>query len=490
LGSLVELSILGKATLILVIGLTIVMLSRRARASVRHLLLAATLAAVFALPLIVLAVPEVTIGVLPAQASQATDLKPAAPLVELTAPTVTSLPSQATENAPWSLPSWLTIVRIVWLAGAFLLLALLAVDLRRLYRMRREGLLWMESRELIQWLARECGVRRKVEVLLHEGIPGPLTFGLWRPVILLPDEACEWKEADLRRALVHELEHVRRGDWAIQFAARATCIFYWFHPLVWVALRWLSLAAERAADDAVVQSAEHTEYAEQLVLLAGRLSNARTQPALGMANRSDLSARVSALLDASQRRGRAGWRAVAIALSVAGLVVLTLAPVRAVTQAGKQTAAAAQTPDSQSDTTGKKSAPARAEVRWKVSTKAPDSQSNTTGKEYKLKNVTSRYPKVIKGATPRYPADAKAAGVSGAVSVRVLISEEGKVIEAEAVSGHQLLREAAVEAAKQYVFSPTEKSGVPVKVKGIITFNFNEKRNEKRSFGVNIKIQQ
>src|SRR5215510_10807990 len=288
LGRMVELSILGKATIILVIGLTIVMLSRRARASVRHLLLVATLAAVLALPLIVLAVPEVTIGVPTSQASESTDLIPAAPSVALTAPAITSLSRRAPESASWSLPSWLTIFRTVWLAGALLLLAQLAVDLRRLYRTRREGLLWMESRELTQWLASECGVRRKVEVLLHEGIPGPLTCGIRLPAILLPDEACEWNEADLRRAMVHELEHVRRGDWAIQLAARVTCSLYWFHPLVWVAFRWLNLEAERAADDAVVGSAEHTEYADQLVSLARRLSKAQAQSALGMANRSCL----------------------------------------------------------------------------------------------------------------------------------------------------------------------------------------------------------
>src|SRR5262245_47594390 len=473
LGRLVELSILSKATIILVIGLTIVLLSRRARASVRHLLLAATLAAVLALPLIVLSGPEVTIGVPASQVSESADLIPAAPPVALTGATITSLPSRATESVPWSLPSWLTIFRAVWLAGAFLLLVLLAVDLRRLYRLRRDGLLWWKGHELAQSLAGECGVRRKVEVLLHEGIPGPLTCGIWRPAILLPDEACEWNEDDLRRALVHELEHVRRGDWAVQLAARASCIFYWFHPLVWVAFRRLSLEAERAADDAVVRNAEHTEYADQLVSLAGQLSKARTQPALGMANRSDLSARVSALLDGSQRRGRAGWSAVASALSVACLVVLTLAPVRAVAQAWKS----AQEPGSQGNTTGKQSAPARADVRWKVSTKAPDSQG---------KPILMRQGKAIKKVQPRYPADAKAAGVSGAVSVRVLISEEGKVIEAEDVSGHQLLREAAVEAAKQWVFSPTKRSDVPVKVKGIITFHFNEKEKLR----VNIKIQQ
>jgi beta-lactamase regulating signal transducer with metallopeptidase domain len=356
LGRLVELSILGKATVMLILGLTIVMLFKRARASVRHLLLAATLAAVLALPLIVWAVPEVAIGVPVTQASESTDLIPIAMSVTLTAATGAGLPSRATKSSSWSLPSFLTIVRTVWLAGAFWLFALFAVDLRRLYRTRREGLLWMESRELIQWLASECGVHRNVEVLLHEGIQGPLTCGIWRPAILLPDDACKWNEADLRRALIHELEHVRRGDWTTQLAARVTCIFYWFHPLVWVAFRKLSLEAERAADDAVVRSAEQTEYADQLVLLAGRLSKAQAQSALGMVNRSDLSARVSALLDGSQRRGRAGRWATASTLSVAGLVVLMLAPVRAVTLSRKQTVASAQAPDSPSNKTGKRSA--------------------------------------------------------------------------------------------------------------------------------------
>jgi Ankyrin repeats (3 copies) len=74
-----------------------------------------------------------------------------------------------------------------------------------------------------------------------------------------------------------------------------------------------------------------------------------------------LSRRVSALLDGSQRRGRAGWWVTASVLSVAGLVVLTLAPVRAVTIVKKQTAASAQEPASQSNTPGNPvSSPAQA----------------------------------------------------------------------------------------------------------------------------------
>ena len=139
-------------------------------------------------------------------------------------------------------------------------------------------------------------------------MPGPITFGVMRPVVMMPADADEWPAADVRRAIVHELEHVRRGDWLILLAARSICAIYWFHPLAWVAWRKLSLEAERSCDDAVVVNEERTDYAEQLVTLAQRLSATQEAPMLGMANRSDLSMRVSAVLDDRQRRGRAGLR--------------------------------------------------------------------------------------------------------------------------------------------------------------------------------------
>jgi len=78
----------------------------------------------------------------------------------------------------------------------------------------------------------------------------------------------------------------------------------------------------------------------------------------------------------------------------------------------------------------------------------------------------------IKRVQPPYPPIAKAAHASGQVQVQVVISEDGHVISADVISGHPLLREAALQAAKQWVFKPTELSGVPVKVQGVLTFNF------------------
>jgi protein TonB len=73
---------------------------------------------------------------------------------------------------------------------------------------------------------------------------------------------------------------------------------------------------------------------------------------------------------------------------------------------------------------------------------------------------------------PAYPPAARAVRASGSVSVQVLISESGSVISASAVSGHPLLRSAAVGAARGARFSPTLLSGQPVKVSGVITYNF------------------
>lgn len=73
---------------------------------------------------------------------------------------------------------------------------------------------------------------------------------------------------------------------------------------------------------------------------------------------------------------------------------------------------------------------------------------------------------------PAYPALARAAHVSGTVTVQVLIDEQGNVSAAHAVDGHPLLQSVCVAAARQARFSPTLFDGEPVKVTGVIRYNF------------------
>lgn len=80
--------------------------------------------------------------------------------------------------------------------------------------------------------------------------------------------------------------------------------------------------------------------------------------------------------------------------------------------------------------------------------------------------------KVVSLPKPAYPPLAKQAGIQGRVNVQILVDETGKVISAQAVKGSPMLTQAAVDAARRARFTPTRLGDQPVKVQGVITYNF------------------
>jgi TonB family protein len=80
--------------------------------------------------------------------------------------------------------------------------------------------------------------------------------------------------------------------------------------------------------------------------------------------------------------------------------------------------------------------------------------------------------RVLRKVQPPYPVIAKQAGIEGSVQVQIDISEDGAVTNVTLLSGHPLLRDAALRAAKQWQFIPTELNGHRVRAIGMITFNF------------------
>jgi len=80
--------------------------------------------------------------------------------------------------------------------------------------------------------------------------------------------------------------------------------------------------------------------------------------------------------------------------------------------------------------------------------------------------------KALSLPAPEYPAIARSAHASGSVTVAITVDEEGNVVEAKAVSGHPLLQAASVNAARAAKFSPTQLEGVPVRVNGVVVYNF------------------
>jgi len=327
-GEFPELSLLAKATVIVGVALMMTRLINGLRASLAHAIMTSAFGILLALPLVRLALPEMRIEVsvpryLPVSvpaARQSIDT-PDQPI----GPARLSSSGLDHRRVPVTGLLW-----VVWAAGTGLFFTQVAFALRHLREVRTTGLPCLEIQCLVRTLAIEAGLKRPVDLLLHEHVHVPATYGLRSPAIVLPIDAPSWSKSDLQHALKHELEHLRRCDWATQLLARAVCGMYWFHPLVWVAWRDLVLHAERACDDAVLEQADGPSYAAQLVKLARRLSNDSRHPTMAMASRRDLAARVSAILDKRQRRGRVGAPGIWAIASGATALALAVSPLKAV----------------------------------------------------------------------------------------------------------------------------------------------------------------
>jgi hypothetical protein len=337
-GGSFELSLVLKATLVVTAGLLAARCARRARASTRHLILACTFAALLALPVAILAVPGVALEV-PVRGLRVELVPRIEPRRPATADASADLDPRSRGGTERSFPPpWRVVLGTAWAGGAALLFLWLGAAVWRFDRFRRRGVPWLDARARVTPLAAGAGSRRQVDVLLHEDLAAPATCGWWHPVVLLPLDATGWSDGDIRRALVHELEHVRRGDWPVHLAARLAGAAFWFHPLVWIAFRRMCLEAERACDDAVLRDADTTDYAAQLVQLARRLSNGGAQPSLAMASRSDLSSRIAAILDRTQSRGPLAVVPAAFVVIATLSATLAVAPVRAVAVAAGDSA--------------------------------------------------------------------------------------------------------------------------------------------------------
>ena len=118
--------------------------------------------------------------------------------------------------------------------------------------------------------------------------------------------------------------------------------------------------------------------------------------------------------------------------------------------------------------------PAQAEPQPPTGTqKVPDEPGLTAANETPKLSGAVSWGDAITKVQPQYPANAKRVNASGRVDVKITISAAGRVIEAKAISGHILLRDAAVEAARLWVFKPAILNGVPVETQIVLTFVFN-----------------
>jgi hypothetical protein len=117
----------------------------------------------------------------------------------------------------------------------------------RLRRYRRRSLKLAAVPEAAADLEQRLGVRARWFV--SDEIPGPATYGLRSPVMLLPSRLCEAAPAITRAVAAHELVHVRRRDWVFVILEEAVRAALWFHPAVWWLVDRIRLHRERVVDE-------------------------------------------------------------------------------------------------------------------------------------------------------------------------------------------------------------------------------------------------
>lgn len=321
----------AKGTLLLMLAMLTTLLIRRTAAGLRHavwslaLLMLLLVPAVSLLPGLRVTVPAsaLPVGLLPA------DVAPLA-AATATATGIEAAPVQVgagPDTTGAAMPPALLLQ--VWAAGALAVLLWLAVGRLALHRIlagarQLDGEAWTEPLRDAAWLV---DARTDVRLYSSDAVRMPVTWGLARPVIVLPAEAASWTGDRRRAVLLHELAHVVRRDSLTQTMAGVACAAWWFHPLAWYAARRMRVERERACDDMVLAAGTApADYAADLLELARRASGRAPAPMLSlhMARSTQLEGRLLAVLAGPTGGGRPRRASLAVAaaaaLAVTGMV--------------------------------------------------------------------------------------------------------------------------------------------------------------------------
>ena len=373
---LIETTLRVTALLLLAIG--VIAVCRRVSAATRHRLWMLTVGGTLALPIISLAVPHMNLALpraakstwTPARVSVtpptippakgpllsvADDLanqtpltpvlkNPAKPLPEVKHSAIAIKPTLRASARAWR---WGTIILYGWLVGAATVALLSIVSLLSANQLVRRAPLvtdpdWLE---LHRQLADKIGLRNTVELRCCDRRISPMTWGLMRPVILLPLDCDAWTNECRRAVLLHELAHIQRRDWPAQMLTQLAAVIYWFHPLIWLATREVRKESDRAADDFALNAGlSATTYAEQLLHVAGNMASAWLHPAPTMARQSQLGKRITLLLDTRRKRGTMSRKGSMMANTLTVCLVLVTALVSVTTAEDSKKAIAKQKP--------------------------------------------------------------------------------------------------------------------------------------------------
>lgn len=172
------------------------------------------------------------------------------------------------------------VLIVMYFLGTLFLLARYLRDALKVLRIsqRAEVSTRLSIVKKISELKQQQGITRPVQVKFSSEVTSPISFGLFKPVVIFPMIAQQWPEPTLRSALIHEFSHIARLDWLANAFGYLCCALFWINPLTWYALTRLNVEAENACDKSVLNSGvKNGIYAEYLLSIARSCRQAQQQ---------------------------------------------------------------------------------------------------------------------------------------------------------------------------------------------------------------------
>jgi protein TonB len=310
---------------------------------------------------------------------------------------------------------WLLLIAVFLFAGILLRLAWIAISIRRLGRLRREGRAdaACEEHDELQRMLGTCAAIRWVP-----GLGQPVTFGVRRPFVLLPDSLQDRPAAVQRAVLCHELLHVQRRDWVWLLAEEVVRAAFWFHPGVWWLVSRIQLAREEVVDElAVLATGARRTYIQALLTFADETPMA---PAAAFSRRRHLFRRIVLISKESAMSSRR--------------VVISCAATAAVVLAGTWLGVGAFPLQQGVGILG-----------------GPALRTDAGPLERRANPITPEnpIPRRFFSVMPRYPEEARAAGLRATVRLLVTLDQFGRVAEVRGSGVPVLMR----REGDQLVFS-------------------------------------
>ena len=233
-----------QALLILGVALLIKVQPKMA-AAWRHWIWLAAALAIGLVPLAAIALPRVPL--IPAEWIYGADAAVMSHVVDPHSPVSLGSP-HAVEPSNFGAIEWSFLI---WCLGAVLLLARLGMGLLGLRSLQRDRMPVVRGRlcARLEHCRRLAGISTLVDLYLSKRSTLPMTWGVVRPAINLPEEAEQWSDERLDAVFLHELGHIQRSDCWTNMVLKIVCALNWFNPFVWMAARRTYLAQEVACDD-------------------------------------------------------------------------------------------------------------------------------------------------------------------------------------------------------------------------------------------------